>query len=164
MAARLLAAPDRPHPPAPRPRRRRRPLPPEPRPPPRASAPPSRAADLDRLTDSFHLNLTAFGFLTFLVGLFIVYAAIGLAFEQRRPTFRTLRACGVSARGLAAALARRARASWRSLAGLVGIAAGYALAAALLPDVAASLRGLYGARVPGSLSLSPGLVGRRPRR
>ena len=41
------------------------------------------------------------------------------------------------------------------LAGLAGIAAGYALAAALLPDVAASLRGLYGARVPGSLSLSP---------
>ncbi len=40
-------------------------------------------------------------------------------------------------------------------AGLLGTAAGYAIAAALLPDVAASLRGLYGARVPGSLSLSP---------
>jgi putative ABC transport system permease protein len=40
-------------------------------------------------------------------------------------------------------------------AGLAGVAAGYAIAALLLPDVAASLRGLYGARVAGSLSLEP---------
>ncbi|HVH03150.1 MAG TPA: FtsX-like permease family protein, partial [Amaricoccus sp.] len=115
---------------------------------------PETRSDLDRLTDSFHLNLTAFGFLSFLVGLFIVYAAVGLAFEQRRPTFRTLRACGVSARGLTVALLAE-NLALAFLAGLAGIAAGYALAAALLPDVAASLRGLYGARVPGSLSLSP---------
>ena len=42
------------------------------------------------------------------------------------------------------------------VAGLVGVAAGYLIAAALLPDVAASLRGLYGARMPGSLGLGPG--------
>jgi putative ABC transport system permease protein len=41
---------------------------------------------LARLTDSFHLNLTAFGVLAFAVGIFIVHAAIGLAFEQRRPS------------------------------------------------------------------------------
>jgi putative ABC transport system permease protein len=41
------------------------------------------------------------------------------------------------------------------LAGALGVAAGYLLAATLLPDVAASLRGLYGARVPGTLSLEP---------
>ena len=40
--------------------------------------------DLERLTDSFHLNLTAFGLLSFFVGLFIVNSAIGLAFEQRQ--------------------------------------------------------------------------------
>ena len=119
-----------------------------------AIRPPEPRSDLDRLTDSFHLNLTAFGLLSFIVGLFIVYAAIGLAFEQRRPTFRTLRACGVSARGLAAALLTELLAL-SLIAGLAGIAAGYAIAAALLPDVAASLRGLYGARVPGSLSLAP---------
>ena len=116
--------------------------------------PPAQRSDLDRLTDSFHLNLTAFGALSFLVGLFIVYAAVGLAFEERRATFRTLRACGVSARGLTAALLAETLAL-ALLAGLIGIAAGYALAAALLPDVAASLRGLYGARVPGSLTLAP---------
>ena len=52
-------------------------------------------SDLERLTDSFHLNLTAFGLLSFFVGLFIVNSAIGLAFEQRLPMLRTLRACGV---------------------------------------------------------------------
>ena len=61
-------------------------------------------SDLERLTDSFHLNLTAFGLLSFVVGLFIVNSAIGLAFEQRRSMLRTLRACGVSARMLNAVL------------------------------------------------------------
>ncbi len=120
-----------------------------------AVSPPAARGDLDRLTDSFHLNLTAFGFLSFVVGLFIVYAAIGLAFEQRRATFRTLRACGVSARRLAAALLAELLVI-AVLAGLVGVVAGYAIAAALLPDVAASLRGLAGARLPGSLTLGPG--------
>ena len=59
---------------------------------------PDAETDLERLTDSFHLNLTAFGLLSFFVGLFIVNSAIGLAFEQRLPMLRTLRACGVSAR------------------------------------------------------------------
>jgi putative ABC transport system permease protein len=41
------------------------------------------------------------------------------------------------------------------VSGLIGVALGYAMAAALLPDVAASLQGLYGAEVPGRLSLRP---------
>ena len=59
---------------------------------------PDAETDLERLTNSFHLNLTAFGLLSFFVGLFIVNSAIGLAFEQRLPVLRTLRACGISAR------------------------------------------------------------------
>ncbi len=113
---------------------------------------PSANGDLARLTDSFHLNLTAFGFLSFVVGLFIVYSAIGLAFERRKPMLRTLRACGVSARQLTLAMTLEL-VLIALIAGLAGVLAGYAIAAALLPDVAASLRGLYGARVPGSLSL-----------
>jgi putative ABC transport system permease protein len=38
-------------------------------------------------------------------------------------------------------------------AGLAGLVCGYFIAAALLPDVAASLRGLYGAMIPGQLTL-----------
>jgi putative ABC transport system permease protein len=113
---------------------------------------PDAESDLERLTDSFHLNLTAFGLLSFVVGLFIVNSAIGLAFEQRLPMLRTLRACGVSARMLNAVLVVEL-VSLALVAGLVGLVCGYLIAAALLPDVAASLRGLYGAQIPGQLTL-----------
>ncbi len=112
------------------------------------------AADLARLTDSFHLNLTAFGLLSFAVGLFIVHGTAGLAFEQRRGLYRTLRALGLPLRAL----------TWLVLAELVvlalisgtlGLMLGYLVASALLPDVAATLRGLYGAPVAGGLSLRP---------
>ena len=115
---------------------------------------PSAESDLERLTDSFHLNLTAFGLLSFFVGLFIVNSAIGLAFEQRLPMLRTLRACGVSARLLNTVLVIEL-VSLALVAGLIGLVCGYFIAAALLPDVAASLRGLYGAQIPGQLSLKP---------
>jgi putative ABC transport system permease protein len=113
---------------------------------------PDAESDLERLTDSFHLNLTAFGLLSFVVGLFIVNSAIGLAFEQRLPMLRTLRACGVSARMLNTVLVVEL-VSLALVAGIVGLVCGYLIAASLLPDVAASLRGLYGAQIPGQLTL-----------
>src|SRR5260221_5456247 len=113
---------------------------------------PNTESDLERLTDSFHLNLTAFGLLSFFVGLFIVNSAIGLAFEQRLTMLRTLRACGVSARMLNAVLVAEL-VSLALVAGLIGLVCGYFIAASLLPDVAASLRGLYGAQIPGQLTL-----------
>jgi len=113
---------------------------------------PDAETDLERLTDSFHLNLTAFGLLSFFVGLFIVNSAIGLAYEQRLPMLRTLRACGVSARLLNTVLVLEL-VSLALLAGFAGLVCGYFIAAQLLPDVAASLRGLYGAPIPGELTL-----------
>jgi len=113
---------------------------------------PEEDNDLARLTDSFHLNLTAFGLLAFLVGFFIVNAAFGLAFEQRLPMLRTLRALGVSARALIAALLAEL-VLFTLLAGGAGVLGGYLIAAALLPNVSASLEGLYGAHVSGVLTL-----------
>lgn len=115
---------------------------------------PDPQGDIGRLTASFHLNLTAFGFLAFAVGLFIVHATIGLAFEQRRPVIRTLRALGLPNRAVVLMLLAETL-LMALIAGLIGIGFGYAIAAALLPDVAATLRGLYGAAVPGSLTLRP---------
>lgn len=112
------------------------------------------STDVARLTDSFHLNLTAFGFLAFVVGLFIVYSAIGLSFEQRRSSFRTLRSLGVSLRALTAMLVVEL-VLIALTAGLIGVVIGYVIASVLMPGVAATLRGLYGAAVPGSLSLRP---------
>ncbi|ETX14397.1 ABC transporter permease [Roseivivax halodurans JCM 10272] len=115
---------------------------------------PEEGTDLAELTDSFHLNLTAFGLLSFGVGLFIVQSAIGLAFEQRRQTFRTLRALGLGLNRLMTLLAAEL-AIFALLAGSLGLVIGYAIAAALLPGVAGTLRGLYGASVSGALSFDP---------
>jgi putative ABC transport system permease protein len=115
---------------------------------------PNAESDLERLTDSFHLNLTAFGLLSFMVGLFIVNSAIGLAYEQRLGMLRTLRACGVSATQLNSVLVIEL-VSLALVAGIAGLVCGYFIAAALLPNVAASLRGLYGAQIPGQLTLKP---------
>ncbi|NVO55344.1 ABC transporter permease [Rhodobacteraceae bacterium B1Z28] len=115
---------------------------------------PASQIDTAQLTDSFHLNLSAFGLLSFAVGLFIVHGTVGLAFAQRRGMIRTLRALGVSIRRLV----------WLILAeltllaligGALGLVLGFFLAGALLPDVAATLRGLYGAPVTGQMSLQP---------
>ena len=115
---------------------------------------PRAEGDLAQLTDSFHLNLTAFGFLAFAVGLFIVHSAVGLAFEQRRTMFRTLRALGLSGRSLMGMVLCELL-GLALIAGLVGVALGYVIAAALLPDVAATLGGLYGADLAGGLTLRP---------
>lgn len=109
--------------------------------------------NLERLTESFHLNLNALGVLSFIVGLFIVHAAIGLALEQRRGLLRNLRASGVTARLLIATLGVELGVL-ALLGGILGVVSGYLLASLLLPDVAASLRGLYGAEVAGQLNLS----------
>lgn len=112
------------------------------------------ASDVGRLTDSFHLNLTAFGFLSFAVGLFIVHGAIGLAFEQRRGMVRTLRALGVPLDRLIVLMILEL-VVLATLAGAIGIVLGYAVAAVLLPDVAATIRGLYGSDVAGTLQIRP---------
>lgn len=110
--------------------------------------------DVARLTDSFHLNLTAFGFLSFAVGLFIVHGAVGLAFTQRQPTIRTLRALGLPAARLTWLMAAEL-ALLALVGGLIGTALGYAIASALLPGVAFTLSGLYGANVAGTLTFRP---------
>ena len=115
---------------------------------------PQAGGDISRLTDSFHLNLTAFGFLAFMVGLFIVYSTVGLAFEQRRPTFRTLRSQGLSTR-LLMALTLAEITGFALVAGVIGLGLGYFVAAALMPGVAGTLNALYGAAVEGSLAFRP---------
>lgn len=117
--------------------------------------PAQSGADVGRLTDSFHLNLTAFGLLSFAVGIFIVHGTIGLAFEQRRSMVRTLRALGMPLRRIMGLMIAELIVL-ALLGGGLGVMLGYVVAAMLLPDVAATLRGLYGAEVSGTLQLRPG--------
>ncbi len=114
--------------------------------------PSGQAADMTQLTKSFHLNLTAFGLLSFAVGLFIVYSTIGLAFERRRALTRTLRSLGVPLRLLIKILIVEML-SLTLLGACSGIIFGYLIAGLLLPDVAATLRGLYGASIADTLEL-----------
>ncbi|WP_299730382.1 ABC transporter permease [uncultured Tateyamaria sp.] len=116
--------------------------------------PSQQVADVAQLTDSFHLNLTAFGLLSFAVGLFIVHSTIGLAFEQRRGMIRTIRSLGVPLRVLVGLIVVEMLAL-AAIGAVIGILLGYLMAALLLPDVAATLRGLYGAQVSGTLTLRP---------
>ena len=111
-----------------------------------------KITNIAQLTDSFHLNLTAFGLLSFAVGLFIVHSTIGLAFEQRRGMIRTLRSLGVPLKYLVILVAVEMMTLAAIGAGF-GIVLGYLIAAFLLPDVAATLRGLYGAQISGTLEL-----------
>ena len=68
------------------------------------------------------------------------------------PLLRTLRALGVSGRALVTAMLIEL-AVFTLFAGGAGVIGGYLIAAALLPDVAASLEGLYGAQISGTLAL-----------
>ncbi|MGV8989472.1 MAG: hypothetical protein ACOH2H_24945 [Cypionkella sp.] len=104
-------------------------------------------SEVARLTDSFHLNLTAFSLLSFAVGAFTVHGAIGLVFEQRRQMVRALEA----PLGWLIALFAIDLAVLALLAGAMGLALRYVVAAALLPDAAATLRGLYVAGCRASL-------------
>ncbi|WP_420380694.1 FtsX-like permease family protein [Marivita sp.] len=115
---------------------------------------PAQDSGADRLTDSFHLNLTAFGLLSFAVGIFIVHGTISLAFEQRRSMVRTLRALGVPLKILIGLMISEL-VLFALVAGGIGVALGYVIAAVLLPNVAATLQGLYGAAVSGTLQLRP---------
>ena len=111
-----------------------------------------QTADLSQLTQSFHMNLTAFSLLSFTVGLFIVYSTVGLTFEQRNGLIQVLRVLGVPLRKVIIILIIEALLI-AIVSAVLGILMGYLIAASLLPDVAATLRGLYGAQIPSSLTL-----------
>lgn len=105
-----------------------------------------------QLTDSFHLNLTALAFLSLIVGLFIVQATLGLAMEQRLATMRTLRALGVPAATLTAAILLELLVLG-GIGAAAGLVSGLWLAGKLLPDVASTLNTLYSTEVQSALSL-----------
>jgi len=103
------------------------------------------AVELDpgQLTRSFHLNLSAMGFMTFVVGLFLIYNALAFSYTDRRDTILKLRLNGVTRGELSRALL-----SELGLFVLAGTALGFLLggwlAARLLPGVGQTLAQLYG--------------------
>ncbi|USD40059.1 ABC transporter permease [Vibrio sp. SCSIO 43135] len=113
----------------------------------------SSRTELESLTKAFHLNLSAMGMLSFVVGLFIFYQAMSLSFIQRQPLVGTLRQTGVSgwqlAKALSVELTGMVFISW-----LCGNVFGLLLAHQLLPAVSLSLGELYDANVSLDLQWS----------
>lgn len=106
----------------------------------------SSRAELESLTEAFHMNLSAMGMLAFLVGLFIFYQAMSLSLIQRQPLVGILRQTGVSGWQLTQALVLEliflVMISW-----VCGNVLGLLLANQLIPAVSASLGDLYDANV-----------------
>lgn len=113
----------------------------------------SDQSELIALTQAFHLNLTALGMLSFLVGLFIFYQAMSLSLIQRQPIVGILRQAGVAGWQLIIALTIElvllVLISW-----VLGNAFGLLLANQLLPAVSSSLGALYNANVDLNLNWS----------
>lgn len=103
-------------------------------------------AELESLTEAFHMNLSAMGMLAFLVGLFIFYQAMSMTLTQRQPLVGNLRQMGVSGWQLAQALVLElcvlVLVGW-----LCGNVLGMVLANQLIPAVSASLGDLYNTNI-----------------
>ncbi|POF59267.1 ABC transporter permease, partial [Vibrio vulnificus] len=109
--------------------------------------------ELESLTKAFHLNLTAMGMLSFLVGLFIFYQAMSLSLIQRQPLVGIMRQTGVTGMQLAKALLLELT-ILVLVAWACGNVLGLFLANELIPAVSASLGDLYDANVGLSIGWS----------
>ncbi|HLF32467.1 MAG TPA: ABC transporter permease [Xanthomonadales bacterium] len=101
------------------------------------------APDPSQLTRSFHLNLSAMGLLTFVVGLFLIYNALTFSYTDRRDMMRKLRLAGVTRSELCRALLTELG-LFVLLGTALGVLLGMWLAAILLPGVGLTLAQLYG--------------------
>ncbi len=109
--------------------------------------------DIRNLTKSFHLNLTAFGFLSYIVGLFIVYSTINLAYEQRKGLLKNLRSIGISTR-LISVLMLSEVVIFSLICGLLGFILSFFLASYLLPNVSLSIKDLFGSSISKTIPVS----------
>lgn len=112
-----------------------------------------QALDLQELTQSLHIQLAALGWLAFVVGLFIVFNAVRFSLHSRAQSMQTLRELGTPVSVLGIAILLEAL-LWALAGTVLGGGAGFVLANALLPSVAASLQSIFGAMVSPAVSLS----------
>ncbi|WP_353498529.1 ABC transporter permease [Vibrio sp. CB1-14] len=110
----------------------------------------TQSSDLDSLTDSFHLNLTAMSMLAFLVGLFIAYNGVKYSLLKRRRLLVQLQQAGLQSTIVFTALLVELT-IMVLLGSLLGFIFGMQLSHWLHPTVALTLEQLYGATLlPGS--------------
>lgn len=101
-----------------------------------------RTRSVADMSSAFTTNLTAMSLLAMLVGVFLIYNSISFAVLQRRAIFGSLRALGVTRRGILALVLGEALLLGASGAA-AGVAAGFWLGERLLVLVTRSMNDLY---------------------
>ena len=100
------------------------------------------AKEFQSISDSFNFNLRAFGFLSFCVGMFIVFTSIKMAFSQRIDCIRSLKLIGINNSSLSICLIVELLII-SLIAGSFGTLTGLFFAQNLLPGVNKTLDTLY---------------------
>ncbi len=111
------------------------------------------ANEFEFISESFTFNIRAFGFLSFFVGMFIVYTSVGMAYDQRNLTVKILKTIGVERRLINVSLAGELFLI-ALFSGSLGSFGGFLLARELLPDINNTISTLYNSPVDGELDLS----------
>ncbi|HTW83126.1 MAG TPA: FtsX-like permease family protein [Candidatus Sulfotelmatobacter sp.] len=121
----------------------------------RVVRPATRTREIERMLQSFRLNLEALAWIALLVGMYLVYNAVAISVVQRRAEIGTVRALGASR----AAVFRTFVAEGALLGGagsLAGLALGAALATLAVGAVSRTVDSLYVASHADRVLFTPG--------
>ena len=111
------------------------------------------AGEFEFISESFTFNIRAFGFLSFFVGMFIVYTSVSMAYDQRNLTVKILKTIGVQRTLINLCLAGELFLI-ALFSGSLGAFGGFLLAKELLPDINDTISTLYNSPVDGDIDLS----------
>ena len=111
------------------------------------------AGEFEFISESFTFNIRAFAFLSFFVGMFIVYTSIGMAYDQRNQTIKILKVIGVERMLINLSLTIELL-TIALFSGSLGAFGGFLLAQELLPDINNTVSTLYNSPVDGKIDLS----------
>ena len=111
------------------------------------------ASEFEFISESFTFNIRAFAFLSFFVGMFIVYTSVGMAYDQRTLTIKILKVIGVERMLINLCLTIELLII-ALFSGSLGAFGGFILAKALLPDINNTVSTLYNSPVDGRIDLS----------
>ncbi|MDC3076367.1 hypothetical protein OA328_03735 [Paracoccaceae bacterium] len=113
----------------------------------------SSAGEFEFISESFTFNIRAFGFLSFFVGMFIVYTSVSMAYDQRNLTIKILKVIGVE-RTLINLCLTTELLIISLFSGSLGAFGGFLLARELLPDINNTISTLYNSPVDGRIVLT----------
>jgi len=115
--------------------------------------PGARSEENSRMLRAFRWNLRILGYISLLVGAFLIYNTIAVSVVRRRTEIGILRAIGTSSRGVLLVFLGEA-AMLGVIGSALGIVLGRLLAAALLGMISDTVNALFTTSTPGPIALS----------